>query len=48
MEKSPARSTESLREMERIGITVRFIRQVLKKMEKCLRGEKEGEDDGIR
>lgn len=34
--------------MERVGMEVEFIRQVLRKMGKCPRDEEEGEDDGIR
>lgn len=48
MEESPARSTKSPREMERVGVRVRFIRQVLRKMGKHPRDEEEGNNDGIR
>ena len=48
MEESPARRTQSLREMERIGMQVRLTRQALRKMGKCPRDEEGGEDDGIR
>lgn len=48
MEESPARSTKSPREMERVGVRVRFIRQVLRKMRKCPREKDKGDGNEIR
>lgn len=48
MEESPAKRTKLPRKMERVGVRVRFIRQVLRKMRKCPRDEDKGDGDGIR
>ena len=42
-----SRSTKSHREMERGGVSVRFMRQVLRKMGQCPRDVEMGDDNGI-